>query len=377
MKCSKCGAECSGNFCSNCGAKLEIKPIKKTKPEIKPDTENKAFTNNYSPKKSNNGKKYTKTIIVCYIIAAISIVVIITLISIISSNLLQTQLQSATTSYNQGDDDIYGIDKNNDNDYDYSDLDDDEDIEDETEEETKPEKKINDYKKVSAKKLCYKPNKYQYDYIRTTFKINKISGYNYKYVTYGIGKYDKVEISCPLEDEDMELSEGVNLTVGGRCSLKKSTYEGEYGETRQKLTIKLTDGVWKIPKKSNFKPFGKSKSEAYLSSFSKLYSDYNVDIYYIDAEDDYGDVEARFLVNNKTNKQLTFQADTITLDGRSYSEIIMSDDVAAHSKGIISPTIYECKNNNPHSVGFKFNYFDEIGNATIQKDIVAYSQKVK
>lgn len=359
MKCPKCGLESDNNFCPNCGAKLNKKNINA---EFYNSTYNTNLntTSSKTSEKSSNTKKYnTKTIITFSLIFVAFIIIVFCVCDYCEKNNIfndGVSITEETVSANEYDDTEY---------------------EEETEKETEKEKDINDYKKLTAKELCYNPNKYNHNYLRTTFKITKISENNYKYITYGIGNYDKVEISCPLDASETELSVGDNITVAGLCSLNISTYEGEYGESRKKLQIEITGGLWEISKNSNFKPFGKTKSKAYLSSFARLYSDRYVDIYYIDAEDDYGDVEARFLVNNKSYLKLTLQADTITFDGRSYNDIVMSEDVSAKSKGVITPTIYDCKNSNPKKVGFSFSYFDRIGNATIHKDITAFSQNVR
>lgn len=48
-----------------------------------------------------------------------------------------------------------------------------------------------------------------------------------------------------------------------------------------------------------------------------------------------------FLVENKTDINLTIQADTISINGFSYGSIVMSDDIAPQSKGFITARISE------------------------------------
>lgn len=108
-----------------------------------------------------------------------------------------------------------------------------------------------------------------------------------------------------------------------------------------------------------------------------VYSDSNVNIYFYDVTEDYGDTEVNFKVKNKTSKKLEFQADTVTLDGVSYNDISMSDPVAPKSTGIISITSdsIECKQ--PKTVGGEFKYFDGFVGKTIDKNVSFVNVKVK
>lgn len=108
-----------------------------------------------------------------------------------------------------------------------------------------------------------------------------------------------------------------------------------------------------------------------------VYSDSNVNIYFYDITEDYGDTEVNFKVKNKTSKKLEFQADTVTLDGVSYNDISMSDPVAPKSTGIISITSdsIECKQ--PKTVGGEFKYFDGFVGKTIDKNVSFVNVKVK
>lgn len=108
-----------------------------------------------------------------------------------------------------------------------------------------------------------------------------------------------------------------------------------------------------------------------------VYSDSNVNIYFYDVTEDYGDTEVNFKVKNKTSKKLEFQADTVTLDGVSYNDISMSDPVAPKSTGIISITSDSIECNQPKTVGGEFKYFDGFVGKTIDKNVSFVNVKVK
>lgn len=75
----------------------------------------------------------------------------------------------------------------------------------------------------------------------------------------------------------------------------------------------------------------------------KVYEDSKVKINFLDV--DYNGVV--FLVENKTNKVLTIQADSVAINGYSTDNIVMSDDVSPQSKGKViarcSPEEYDAK----------------------------------
>lgn len=97
-----------------------------------------------------------------------------------------------------------------------------------------------------------------------------------------------------------------------------------------------------------------------------IFSDEKVNIYFDSVEP--GEYSKNkftvyFYVKNKTDKQLEFQADTLTIDGFSYNDIIMSDPVAPKSTGIIEAKIYSKMNTaTPETIGIGFRYFDENSN---------------
>lgn len=111
-----------------------------------------------------------------------------------------------------------------------------------------------------------------------------------------------------------------------------------------------------------------------------IFSNDEFDIYFVSAKPyEYDDTETlvKFLINNKYNTQIEFQADTIILDGISYSDIIMSDPVSANSLGYIEATVEDCSNSNPSSVGGDLSYFDKILEGTVRGDINIPSTNIK
>lgn len=111
-----------------------------------------------------------------------------------------------------------------------------------------------------------------------------------------------------------------------------------------------------------------------------IFSNDEFDVYFVSAKPyEYDDTETlvKFLINNKYNTQIEFQADTIILDGISYSDIIMSDPVSANSLGYIEATVEDCSNSNPSSVGGDLKFFDKIGDGATRGDINITSTSIK
>lgn len=102
-------------------------------------------------------------------------------------------------------------------------------------------------------------------------------------------------------------------------------------------------------------------------SFTKLYSDDNITLYYCSTEKyKYKDNKAvvNFFVENNTDKTLSIISGLIVLDGISYNKSAMSDDVAANSKGYIDATIENTTNFSPKSIGLVFSYGVNISDRT-------------
>lgn len=108
-----------------------------------------------------------------------------------------------------------------------------------------------------------------------------------------------------------------------------------------------------------------------------VYSDSNVNIYFHDVTTEYDETYVNFNVKNKINKKLEFQADTITLDGISYNNIVMSDPIAPKSTGIISAHVEKAPYKQPKKVGGELHYFDEVIGKSIDKKISFVNIKVK
>lgn len=108
-----------------------------------------------------------------------------------------------------------------------------------------------------------------------------------------------------------------------------------------------------------------------------VYSDSNVNIYFHDVTTEFDDTYVNFNVKNKINKKLEFQADTITLDGISYNNIVMSDPVAPKSTGVISAHVEKAPYKQPQKVGGELHYFDEVIGKSIDKKISFVNIKVK
>lgn len=90
-----------------------------------------------------------------------------------------------------------------------------------------------------------------------------------------------------------------------------------------------------------------------------VYSNSKINIYFQDVTTEYDETYVNFKVKNKSSKKLDFQADTITLDGISYNDIIMSDPVAPQSTGIISAQVEKAPYKQPKTVGAELRCFDD------------------
>lgn len=90
-----------------------------------------------------------------------------------------------------------------------------------------------------------------------------------------------------------------------------------------------------------------------------VYSNSKINIYFQDVTTEYDETYVNFNVKNKTNKKLEFQADTVTLDGVSYNDIVMSDPVAPQSTGIISAHVEKAPYKQPKTVGAELRCFDD------------------
>jgi hypothetical protein len=90
-----------------------------------------------------------------------------------------------------------------------------------------------------------------------------------------------------------------------------------------------------------------------------VYSNSKINIYFQDVTTEYDETYVNFKVKNKSSKKLEFQADTITLDGISYNDIVMSDPIAPQSTGIISAQVEKAPYKQPKTVGAELRCFDD------------------
>lgn len=110
-----------------------------------------------------------------------------------------------------------------------------------------------------------------------------------------------------------------------------------------------------------------------------LYDDSEISVYYSDVESSryYDDrVELHLFVENKMDKQIEVQADTVILDGISYNKIVCSDPISANSRGMVEVTVDDCNNTSPSTVGADLRYFNiESLRDTVRLNIVSQSIK--
>lgn len=109
-----------------------------------------------------------------------------------------------------------------------------------------------------------------------------------------------------------------------------------------------------------------------------LYEDSEISVYFSDIEPSYyGDeVDVHLFVENKMDKQIEVQADTVILDGISYNKIVCSDPISANSRGMVEVTVDDCNNTSPSTVGADLRYFNiESLRDTVRLNIVSQSVK--
>lgn len=241
MKCSKCGAECSGNFCSNCGAKLES--IEKNKNNNKPEHYVSEFTlNPDAPKKVNNSDK--KIIIALF---TIGLTVLLIVLGVVYQN-NSTNTSKSSYAYDEIEDD-------DDEDY-YSNDYDDYDSEDENnaDEEPATEPKIT-YKNANLKKLINHYSDYGYRHIKTTIKVTKADFYKgeYSYTVYETKKFDKITIKFTnVFPKKKKIVKGGFLTVQGELDYDEDDYDDE-------LTLTIDADKRTKTDKTLFKKLGSEK----------------------------------------------------------------------------------------------------------------------
>lgn len=149
------------------------------------------------------------------------------------------------------------------------------------------------------------------------------------------------------------------------CDGNEYTYDLSNG--KEESTVEETT------QKSESKDNGKSEK------LVKLYSDDNIVLSYYGMEDsvlheEYKDII--FMVENKTDRALTFYCDTIVINGYSYNDVVMADEVAPNAKGKITGTIYESlMDDNLKSIGVSMHYNDD--NDEINKEFTVSEKNIK
>lgn len=99
-----------------------------------------------------------------------------------------------------------------------------------------------------------------------------------------------------------------------------------------------------------------------LTEGTTVYEDYNVKINYLKTGNNprYSWYECVvFLIENKTNGVITFQADSISLDGTDIGHISMSDPISPQSKGYIYANVENVSlNRSPKSISGQLSVID-------------------
>ncbi len=184
------------------------------------------------------------------------------------------------------------------------------------------------------------------------------------------------EVICFPESFSMPVFYADKIEIGKKAN--KSTYSlsklktiseeslsyNESEETTELLTEPVTEPKTEPPTEAPTIPPTEPPTEAPTEkTYPVIFTSDEIEISYFDAkkskyEDDV--LEVYLLVNNKTDRSLTFQADTIILNGISYNNVVMSDPISPGTKGTINATVQEMMiiPETITSVGGELRYFD-------------------
>lgn len=111
------------------------------------------------------------------------------------------------------------------------------------------------------------------------------------------------------------------MSAGSTESVDVSKYEAKIQELEEIIQNEKV-----VPTNSNSKQDSKKEVE---KKQTMVYEDEKVSIYFSKVTSK----GVEFLIDNKTDKQLTIQCDSVAINGFSVNQIVMSDAVSAKSKG--------------------------------------------
>lgn len=166
-----------------------------------------------------------------------------------------------------------------------------------------------------------------------------------------------------------------------RCSKSSPESKSNYSSYSSHSDFSSKESTEK-PTEKETEPPAEEETKApteFIDTLTELYSDNDITVYFSDVKKySYSEdiAEVHFYVQNKTDESITFQANTVILDGRSYNKIICSDPVSANSAGMIELSVEDCENYDPSTVGADLIYFDSITYDNTVKLSIA-SQSVK
>ena len=402
MKCPNCGKDnpLGSKFCNDCGEKLSERAEERATlpPSIFKDVPEPEPTEIRKPESKFKSLLKRNETLVCGIIGGAVAFVAVLGICLSTCNCNSTPAQTVSTAESETSEPATSEEANNAYQIHYADL-------DKTVQFNDIELDVNsgwEYKKMYNNKVVYYISGKSYyltlfrqemsldkatDFVNTALEnkdnkyiscrkdyVNDVSGVAYSeidkndnYIRTSAFYYDKYLYSISLtaakkyEDDVMKSFPIIRATIDFDESKIETTPETE--PATEKPTPKPTEAPTSI-----------------TDTLPLIFSNDEFDIYFVSAKPyEYDDTETlvKFLVNNKYNAKMEFQADTIILDGISYSDVIMSDPVSANSLGYIEATVEDCSNSNPSSVGGDLRFFDKIGDGATLGNINIPSTNIK
>ena len=266
MKCSKCGFESDGNFCSNCGAKLEPENI--TSPPVETQNTQQELNKEANIEDNQNNNK-TRNIIIAVVLITFAVMIILGIVFDYVTKNYSINIEDTTYS----DSDSYDYEDN------YSDYDSSDDSDSENDyEDYEP---TIEYKKVGLKKLVNNCWDDYYEYVKTTIKVTKCKPDKgeYSYTTYDYDGYDRVTVKFKnVYPKKKKINVGGYLTVKGTMSYKESsdnltvTVKADSRTKTDKTLFKKLGTEVKIPQEyKNALATAKSYDDTTHMSKKKLY----------------------------------------------------------------------------------------------------------